>query len=117
MTSRPGSLPSSLRSWCLYVDLRTGIYSGSTPGMPAILGLSARYHDYAAALLIDGEILTATQAEHVSQKKLDRGFPSRVVEYRLREAGPDMGRKKPLSTDPTRDYFVKTFLAGGSPIR
>ena len=43
--------------------------------MTAILGISAFYHDSAAALLVDGEIVAAVQEERHSRKKHDEGFP------------------------------------------
>ncbi len=52
-----------------------------------ILGLSCFYHDSAAALLRDGEIVAACQEERLSRKKHDSGFPARAVRYVLREAG------------------------------
>jgi carbamoyltransferase len=52
-----------------------------------ILGLSAYYHDSAAALLIDGEIAAAAQEERFTRKKHDSGFPARAVQYCLDEAG------------------------------
>ncbi len=52
-----------------------------------ILGLSCFYHDSAAALLRDGEIVAACQEERLSRKKHDSGFPSRAVKYVLKEAG------------------------------
>src|SRR5688500_2136759 len=52
-----------------------------------ILGLSAFYHDSAAALLRDGEIVAAAQEERFTRKKGDPDFPTRAVEYCLREAG------------------------------
>jgi len=52
-----------------------------------ILGLSAYYHDSAAALVRDGEIVAAAQEERFSRKKHDHRFPSQAVEYCLREAG------------------------------
>ncbi len=52
-----------------------------------ILGLSAFYHDSAAALLIDGEIVAAAQEERFTRKKHDAGFPQHAIEYCLREAG------------------------------
>lgn len=55
--------------------------------MAAILGISAFYHDSAAALLIDGEIVAAAQEERFSRIKHDPGFPLRAVEYCLAEAG------------------------------
>jgi len=52
-----------------------------------ILGLSAFYHDSAAALVVDGQIVAAAQEERFTRKKHDPGFPARAVEYCLREAG------------------------------
>ena len=52
-----------------------------------ILGLSAYYHDSAAALLKDGEIFAAAQEERFTRKKHDAGFPAKAVEYCLEEAG------------------------------
>jgi len=55
--------------------------------MTAILGISAFYHDSAAALVVDGQIAAAAQEERFSRKKHDHEFPARAVEYCLREAG------------------------------
>nr|WP_294906070.1 carbamoyltransferase [uncultured Lacibacter sp.] len=52
-----------------------------------ILGISAFYHDSAAAILKDGEIIAAAQEERFSRKKHDAGFPSKAVTYCLKEAG------------------------------
>jgi carbamoyltransferase len=52
-----------------------------------ILGISAYYHDSAACLVEDGRIVAAAQEERFTRKKHDAGFPSRAVEYCLREAG------------------------------
>ena len=52
-----------------------------------ILGISAYYHDSAAALLRDGEIVAAGQEERFTRKKGDSAFPARAVEYCLRSAG------------------------------
>ncbi|MBI1357718.1 MAG: hypothetical protein GC160_25530 [Acidobacteria bacterium] len=52
-----------------------------------ILGLSAYYHDSAAALVRDGEIVAAAQEERFTRKKHDHAFPSHAIEYCLREAG------------------------------
>jgi len=52
-----------------------------------ILGISAFYHDSAAALLRDGDIVAAAQEERFTRKKHDAGFPARAVEYCLRAAG------------------------------
>ncbi|MEX0700665.1 MAG: carbamoyltransferase [Planctomycetales bacterium] len=55
--------------------------------MPSILGISAFYHDSAAALVVDGEIVAAAQEERFTRKKHDPDFPTRAIEYCLREAG------------------------------
>ncbi|MCP4210983.1 MAG: hypothetical protein GY764_05835, partial [Halieaceae bacterium] len=52
-----------------------------------ILGLSAYYHDSAAALVINGEIVAAAQEERFSRKKHDAGFPGSAIRYCLAEAG------------------------------
>jgi len=52
-----------------------------------ILGISAFYHDSAAALVQDGEIVAAAQEERFSRKKHDARFPTHAVDYCLREAG------------------------------
>jgi len=54
-----------------------------------ILGISAFYHDSAAALLRDGEIIAAAQEERFSRKKHDYNFPQLAIDYCLKEAGID----------------------------
>lgn len=54
--------------------------------MVRVLGLSAYYHDSAAALVCDGEIIAAAQEERFSRKKHDSSFPRRAVDYCLSEA-------------------------------
>lgn len=51
-----------------------------------ILGISAFYHDSAAALVVDGVIVAAAQEERFTRKKHDAAFPAQAVEYCLREA-------------------------------
>ena len=52
-----------------------------------ILGISAFYHDSAAALVRDGEIIAAAQEERFSRKKHDHSFPANAVRYCLEEGG------------------------------
>jgi len=52
-----------------------------------ILGISAFYHDSAAALIIDGKIVAAAQEERFTRKKHDPGFPSHAIKYCLEEEG------------------------------
>jgi len=52
-----------------------------------ILGISAYYHDSAACLLRDGEIVAAAQEERFTRKKGDAAFPRRAVDYCLRAGG------------------------------
>lgn len=55
--------------------------------MTAILGISAFYHDSAAALVVDGNIVAAAQEERFTRKKHDPAFPQNAVDFCLREAG------------------------------
>ncbi len=56
-----------------------------------VLGISAFYHDSAAALVTDGRIVAAAQEERFTRKKNDSGFPRRAIEYCLDEAAIDLG--------------------------
>ncbi len=55
--------------------------------MTAILGISGFYHDSAAALVIDGEIIAAAQEERFTRRKHESGFPKQAIAYCLAEAG------------------------------
>lgn len=55
--------------------------------MTYILGISAYYHDSAACLVHDGEIVAAAQEERFTRKKHDHNFPSNAVDFCLRYAG------------------------------
>jgi carbamoyltransferase len=52
-----------------------------------ILGLSAFYHDSAAALVVDGELVAAAQEERFTRKKHDAGFPKQAASWCLKEGG------------------------------
>ena len=52
-----------------------------------ILGVSAYYHDSAACLVQDGEIVAAAQEERFTRKKHDPGFPHRAIDYCLQVGG------------------------------
>jgi carbamoyltransferase len=54
--------------------------------MSAILGLSAFYHDSAAALVVDGKVVAAAQEERFTRIKHDYAFPTNAIEYCLAEA-------------------------------
>src|SRR4051794_6243436 len=54
--------------------------------MSAILGISAFYHDSAAALVVDGEVVAAAQEERFTRKKHDEAFPKNAVAYCLAHA-------------------------------
>ena len=54
-----------------------------------ILGISAFYHDSAACLLKNGDIVAAAQEERFTRKKHDSNFPQRAISYCLKEAGID----------------------------
>ncbi|MFG6107736.1 carbamoyltransferase [Leptothoe sp. EHU-05/26/07-4] len=80
-----------------------------------ILGISAYYHDSAAALVIDGEIIAAAQEERFSRQKHDSRFPGRAITYCLEAAGirlQDLNNivfyEKPLVTF---ERLLETYLA------
>jgi carbamoyltransferase len=54
--------------------------------LTAILGISAYYHDSAAALVVDGQIVAAAQEERFTRRKHDAEFPREAIAYCLREA-------------------------------
>ena len=56
-----------------------------------ILGISAFYHDSAAALVVDGEIIAAAQEERFTRKKHDQSFPDNAVNFCLNKAGIKIG--------------------------
>ncbi len=58
--------------------------------MTNILGISAYYHDSAAALVRDGDIIAAAQEERFSRKKHDSRFPGAAIAYCLKEGGLDL---------------------------
>lgn len=69
-----------------------------------ILGISAFYHDSAAALLKDGVIIAAAQEERFSRKKHDARFPVHAIGYCLREAGITLSDVEHVA------FFEKPFL-------
>jgi carbamoyltransferase len=81
----------------------------------AILGISAFYHDSAAALVLDGDLTAAAQEERFTRKKHDAAFPAHAVASCLREAGltPDqldyvVFYEKPLTKF---ERLLETYLA------
>lgn len=90
--------------------------------MKHILGISAYYHDSAAAVLADGDIVAAAQEERFTRVKHDHRFPASAIEYCLREAGIGVGQldyicfyDKPLLKF---ERLLETYLAyapGGFP--
>jgi len=80
-----------------------------------ILGISAYYHDSAAALIHDGEIVAAAQEERFTRKKHDPSFPKNAIIYALKEAKISLREldyivfyEKPLLTF---DRLLETYLA------
>ena len=83
--------------------------------MTAILGISAFYHDSAAALVVDGKIVAAAQEERFTRRKHDYQFPQAAVQYCLQEAGLEPEQldyvgfyDKPLSKF---ERLLETYLA------
>ncbi len=72
--------------------------------MTAILGISAFYHDSAAALLVDGEIAAAVQEERFTRRKHEHRFPVHAIEYCL-----DVARLSPKQLDYV-GFYDKPFL-------
>lgn len=62
-----------------------------------ILGISAYYHDSAAALIIDGEVVSAAHEERFTRKKHDSSFPINAAEYVLKEAAVEFGELTAIS--------------------
>ena len=69
-----------------------------------LLGISAFYHDSAACLLKNGEIVAAAQEERFTRKKHDAGFPHYSIQYCLKEAGI------PASQIDNVVFYEKPFL-------
>ena len=65
--------------------------------MTSILGISAFYHDSAAALIVDGEIISAAQEERFSRKKHDPRYPVNAVKFVLSEAKINLTRSSSSS--------------------
>ncbi|HEX6575677.1 MAG TPA: carbamoyltransferase [Gemmatimonadaceae bacterium] len=93
-------------------------HEGTSLSRRTILGISAYYHDSAAALVQDGEIVAAAQEERFTRKKGDDSFPGNAVDYCLSRAGitiPDLSAvvfyDKPLLKF---DRILETYL-GVSP--
>ena len=61
--------------------------SSTVEPVSKILGISAFYHDSAACLVVDGEIIAAAQEERFTRIKHDYNFPVQAAAYCLREAG------------------------------
>ena len=79
-----------------------------------ILGISAYYHDSAACLVRDGDIVAAAQEERFTRKRHDAGFPARAVRYCLEEGGIDLAAldrvcfyEKPFQK---LDRLIETYL-------
>ena len=59
-----------------------------------ILGISAHYHDSAAALLVDGVPVAAVQEERLSRRKNDAAFPLAAIDWCLESAGIEPERSR-----------------------
>ena len=72
--------------------------------MTSILGISAFYHDSAAALIVNGKIVAAAQEERFSRKKHDARYPYNAIKYVLDEAGINLNQVNHIV------FFEKPFL-------
>jgi carbamoyltransferase len=72
--------------------------------MTVILGISAFYHDSAAALIVDGEIIAAAQEERFTRKKHDPSYPANAIDYCLSEASLSLDQVNYIA------FYDKPFL-------
>ncbi|HWW86071.1 MAG TPA: carbamoyltransferase N-terminal domain-containing protein, partial [Vicinamibacterales bacterium] len=83
--------------------------------MTAVLGISAFYHDSAACLVVDGEVVAAAQEERFTRKKHDAAFPALAVQSCLDEArlGPAQLDYIAFYEKPLRKFerLLETYLA------
>lgn len=75
-----------------------------------ILGISAFYHDSAACLVKNGEIIAAAQEERFTRKRHDAGFPHKAIEYCLKEAGIGIGRGIGIDDITLISFYDKPFI-------
>ena len=81
--------------------------------MTVILGISAFYHDSAAAMVIDGDIVAAAQEERFTRIKHDLSYPVNAISYCLEEAGLKLDQIDYISFYDTRvseTLFVPSFF-------
>ena len=72
--------------------------------MNSVLGISAFYHDSAAALIIDGKIIAAAQEERFTRIKHDSSYPSNAINFVLEFGGLEIGDVDSIV------FFEKPFL-------
>lgn len=82
-----------------------------------ILGLSCGYHDSAASLLCNGDVIAAAQEERFSRVKQDARFPHNAIRYCLRAAGVDLSAISTIyyyeNPDKKFDRIIQTYLNCG----
>ena len=72
-----------------------------------ILGISAFYHDSAAAILCDGRIVAAAQEERFTRRRHDAGFPSGAIRYCLAAGDTDLAGLDFLDTYPGKPPYLR----------
>ena len=72
--------------------------------MKSILGISAFYHDSAACILVDGEIIAAVQEERFTRKKHDPGYPKNAINFVLKYSNLKLSEVDQIV------FFEKPFL-------
>jgi carbamoyltransferase len=70
----------------------------------SVLGISAFYHDSAAAIIVDGEIIAAAQEERFTRKKHDASYPKNAINYVLKESDIKLSQVDHVV------YYEKPFL-------
>jgi len=85
------------------------------PSKPLTLGISCFYHDAAAALVSNGEIIAAAQEEHFTRRKYNPSFPTNAISYCLEEGdiSPDDLDTVVFCDQPalTFDRLINSYLA------
>ena len=78
-----------------------------------VLGISAFFHDSAAALLVDGEVVAAAQEERFSRIKHDASLPVQAARFCLEQAGITIADVGPTGASPSPPRVVRTVRCSG----
>ena len=85
--------------------------------MTSIIGISAFFHDSAASLIIDGKIIGAVQEERFSRIKHDANFPTKSIEYLLKEADLKQGQESRRESISNSKTYTNTLRLSADEIK